>query len=563
MFLAQINNNNNNMPEGQRRYVIDAHARTSRTLERKVPVAADKKNGRAKQKALVEVEVLDVKDIELRASEFVSKMNPDQTLALRSYMDGLDAVDSAHKAMVAGVREDKKTSAAGEMNTKGLDAMLEWKDAMNELKSLEREAKDAGINLGGYDFGRKNTRDTLRTKRLGLQNLGPDESTAIKAYINAIEATDRAHTQMVRAVKTMKGGPKGVGDAAWANVRGATDAGAAWQKSKLAMKRVGAKMETLGISQNSPEFSTKAARMILKQEVPGLLNEADRPMAIGDYDIQNLILTEPVPVAKVPEIFDDANRMLAEKQRTREISEQTEKATAEPRPLARVNRGPDERVIRKTVVDMRPVDQRPEDGPAKVVPAPQPKSAWGRAKSWMSGTPVGKAARWLGIGLIGLLGPYQDVEDRPQAEPSAMMAPVQEGLPAASVSVGDENDTFDAVKDVGAWAGAGDLATGSDQLVVSTPDADALVSFDAFDSVRLADYEYSAAEIERMRSELKKHAKKIGVTGSIDANVAASFLKLTPAAHKAYFEAAQETQKAYLQGIVDRANADALAITSE
>jgi len=180
---------------------------------------------------------------------------------------------------------------------------------------------------------------------------------------------------------------------------------------------------------------------------------------------------------------------------------------AEPRPLARVNRGPDGRVIRKTIVDMRPVDQRPEDGPMKLapdvidpnspkrkqeradadrdaeytrlngltaaqgyeegflgknfgntgtsdVPAPQPKSAWGRAKSWMSGTAVGKTAKWLGVGIIGVLGmsvlgPRQDVEDRPQAEQSAMMAPVQEVLPAANVSVDDENVLINAAEEVG------------------------------------------------------------------------------------------------------------------
>ncbi len=309
--------------EGQARYVIDAKTGKGTTVERGVPATKSKEViPREKNIAKKYIEARDMQETGAKADAFVSKMNPDQTLALRSYMDGLDATDSSHAAMVAAVREGKKALAAGEMNTKGLDATLDWKDAMNKLRALESDAKSSGINIAAYDLGRRKSRDALRTQLVGSRSLGREE-TSVKT-----EALKNA--------------------------------------------------ETVGY--------------------------------------------------------------------------------AEPRPLARVNRGPDWRVIRNTVVDMRPVDQRPEDGPAKVVPAPQPKSAWGRAKSWMSGTPVGKAARWLGVGIIGVLGmsvlgPRQDVEDRPQAEQSAMMAPVQEVLPAANVSVDDENLLINAAEDVEEMSG--------------------------------------------------------------------------------------------------------------
>ncbi len=242
-----------------------------------------------REQILADTTASESKDVEqalhkrMELSALAAKMTPDQTLALRAYLDALDATDASHAGMMAEKRQAKKgtSSEAADARTE------EWKQAKEGVAALKAEVLATGlIKLDDYRFDLKATRDAMRGERLSLRDIDPQEMAAIKLYIDAADAVERAHTQLgktARALKKLTSEDPAYGTAVKEDDK-------AYRIYEKLRKQVEGKNASTYAAH--PELSTKASRERLRQEISGLNRvNADLPLAMEEYDEPRFIST--------------------------------------------------------------------------------------------------------------------------------------------------------------------------------------------------------------------------------------------------------------------------------
>lgn len=175
----------------------------------------------------------------------------------------------------------------------------------------------------------------------------------------------------------------------------------------------------------------------------------------ADYDNvgkrETAIAPEPQPAPEQPE--EDLKDDLVD----------DDEASPIPAPLKPVLRGSSGRVIRN----------EPPRHVTDVIPPqpPAPSTAWDRAKNWVASTPVGRTAKWIGAGIVfvlgmNIVGPRENVEAPPAQDKAAASAE----RPATNIEFDHANvEISSPTEPAGDWGGT-ELQPGPEQLVVSVPD---------------------------------------------------------------------------------------------
>ncbi len=136
-----------------------------------------------------------VKDVEKALHErigltaFATNLDQVQTDVLRSYLDGLDEVDSAHALMTKDKSEESKAM---------------WRQAKEAMKSIEADLAADDVDISQVDLGRKASRDALRTEKLSLIKLDSDQTEVLRNFASISMRTEQLtkdRNEVIRMIK--------------------------------------------------------------------------------------------------------------------------------------------------------------------------------------------------------------------------------------------------------------------------------------------------------------------------------------------------------------------------
>ncbi len=120
---------------------------------------------------------------------FATSLDQVQSDILRSYLDGLDAVDSAHAHMTKDKSEGSKSM---------------WRQAKEGMKSIEADLAAEEVDISQIDLGRKASRDALRTEKLGLIKLDSEQTGVLRDFASIsmrTELLNKDRSEVVRMIK--------------------------------------------------------------------------------------------------------------------------------------------------------------------------------------------------------------------------------------------------------------------------------------------------------------------------------------------------------------------------
>lgn len=433
----------------------------------------------ARQQVIVaDVVKSQTKDVEKALHErmgitaFAESLDRVQTDVLRSYLDGIDAVDAAHAKMTADKTEESKAM---------------WRQAKESLKSIEKELAAEDVDISAVDLGRKANRDALRTEKLSLLNIGPEEAQALKDFATIsrrMEQLNKDQREVARMLKANKDVPKHGSTTTELNQIDDYLA-TAQKKGRLMLEERTERLKDLGIEPSQYNLGTSKGLEAMFLEIPGTepdakflkkdfpysktlarLREEKEPIALeGHRDLERTgiqIIDERYPTGNVPrgqelEGYDIPTDLRAKADRDsalgREIGQEIQRVENAPdHPLAPVQRNERKHVLQRerggmsgetTFPRVQEKAREPEDDE-------QPDlSFWRFLKESPVAKKVGRYAAVIltGLGLAKGVDQMRQHEDtqtkRDQVvhhEPTAISRPTVESRQSEAVIIAPESE---------------------------------------------------------------------------------------------------------------------------
>ena len=313
-----------------------------------------------------------------------AEVTPAQTGHLREYMKLMDDLDAAQQVLNKGTKAQRETALVdikelaelardnrADLKKAGLDVHALGLEKKDNRKLFVRERRDifkpsekdtrenkAGAKVEMKNVATETVKEFARGLKAARETFTETQATAVKGYLAGMENTNRIHADLVAVRRQVDAAHKeGSSDLQELNkIEEATSI--AYAESRAELKKTETAVRDAGVDPSMKVFSTKDGRAELYEKSPQLKPKEPSKRLTGyakmRQDRQDRIDAETV-IAGGEDPSDAAEDTLGF------LPGPDDAKDGSVRPLMRVNRGADGRVIRGGTPEMGNKDSRPVD----------------------------------------------------------------------------------------------------------------------------------------------------------------------------------------------------------